>query len=179
MTVPAQDWFSYTAFFTLCKSTVATGSCHQNGGKTRGFLLSPRARPPPVFAGWERRWGFIVRGRWEERSWCSRGMLVKHLIGCVTFIFGVEALSQVKELNLKLQGTNGPRAVFKAKLILFSRHISQCWFHWMNLPHRNSAPRRLHAQVNHRFAGSQKNEAELELVSTPFPLDSEEAPSDV
>lgn len=49
---------------------------------------------------------------------------------------------------------------FKAKLILFSRRISQCWFHWMNLPHRTSALRCLHAQVNHRFSGSEKNEPE-------------------
>lgn len=48
------------------------------------------------------------------------------------FVFGVEVLSRVKALNLKLQGKNAMvhelySHVFKANPVC--RNISQCWFH--------------------------------------------------
>ena len=113
------------------------------------------------------------------------------------FAFGVDVLSHLNDLNVKLQGKNAfvhelysHVTAFKAKLILFSRQMSNKSFtHFPTLATLNVPPghtdrysttlTHLHTEFNRRFADFEKIEPELELVSTPFSFHSEKAPPDV
>ncbi|KAI7790853.1 putative general transcription factor II-I repeat domain-containing protein 2-like [Triplophysa rosa] len=112
--------------------------------------------------------------------------------------FGVDTLRHLNDLNLKLQGKDvfahelySNVKAFKAKLVLFSRHISSRDFaHFPTLgglssPIKQSHIERysstlsdLHAEFSRRFTDFAKIETELELVSCPLSFDSENAPPD-
>lgn len=78
---------------SLCKSVVATGSCHQNGGKTRGFVPGPEGSTTVGV-----RWLRMRKGL--HRAWKLRGEVVmflrnagkaemlKALIGCANLYLG-------------------------------------------------------------------------------------------
>ncbi|KAI7802668.1 putative general transcription factor II-I repeat domain-containing protein 2-like [Triplophysa rosa] len=112
--------------------------------------------------------------------------------------FGVDTLRHLNDLNLKLQGKDvfahelySNVKAFKAKLVLFSRHISSRDFaHFPTLgglssPIKQSHIERysstlsdLHAEFSRRFTDFAKIETELEHVSCPLSFDSENAPPD-
>ncbi|KAI7789436.1 putative general transcription factor II-I repeat domain-containing protein 2-like [Triplophysa rosa] len=112
--------------------------------------------------------------------------------------FGVDTLRHLNDLNLKLQGKDvfahelySNVKAFKAKLVLFSRHISSRDFaHFPTLgglssPIKQSHIERysstlsdLHAEFSRRFTDFAKIETELELVSCPLSFDSENASPD-
>ncbi|XP_034547514.1 general transcription factor II-I repeat domain-containing protein 2-like [Notolabrus celidotus] len=113
------------------------------------------------------------------------------------FAFGVDVMSHLNDLNLKLQGKNmfvhelySFMQAFKAKLTPFSQQMTnKCFTHFptldtMDVPLCQSNSYSitltdLHSEFNRRFSDFAKIEHELDLVSSPFSFDREKAPVDV